>query len=94
MEYVLHISKGIRLNEARYFRLPLPHMRKKMTMIRVIPRVPDSEPGLRVVQIATNLNPGRRTTRDRGKTIESKESSVEIALVTCHGFEDADQSKK
>lgn len=70
-------------------------MRKKMTMIRVIPRVPDSEPGrFRAAQVATNLNPGCRITRDRSKTIESRQSSVEIALVTCHGFEDVDQSKK
>lgn len=88
----LHISKGTRLNEAQYFRLPLPHTRKRMTMIRVIPRVSDSESGrFRLVQDVKSPNLGLRTARDRGKTIESKQSSVEIALVTCHGFENVDQ---
>ncbi|CAL1675046.1 unnamed protein product [Lasius platythorax] len=63
-----------------------------MTMIRVIPRVSDSESGrFRLVQDVKSPNLGLRTARDRGKTIESKQSSVEIALVTCHGFENVDQ---
>ncbi|XP_072755274.1 uncharacterized protein [Anoplolepis gracilipes] len=91
--FFLHILKGTRLNEARYFRVPLPHTRKRMTMIHVIPRVSDSEPDhFRAIQVTAN--PRCRTARDCGKTIESKQSSVEMALVTCHGFGNINQNKK
>lgn len=82
--------KGTRLNEARYFRLPLPHTRKRMTLIRVISQDSESD-RFHMVQGAKSPNLRFRTARDSGKMIESKQSSVEIALVTCYGFENFDQ---
>lgn len=78
-------SKGTRLNDAQYFRLPLPHARKKMTMMQVMPRIADS--------ISDCLQHAAKS-RDNRRTVESRQSSVEIALVACRGFEDIEQSKK
>jgi len=84
----------MRLNDAQYFRLPLPHTRKRMMVIRVMPRVANID-CFRVPQNSnTSPDAGLETSRRRGKTLESKRSSVEIALVTCNGFEGVDQSKK
>ncbi|KYN37167.1 hypothetical protein ALC56_08958 [Trachymyrmex septentrionalis] len=87
--------KGMRLNDAQYFRLPLPHTRKKMTIIRVIPHIVDASYSYVVQDSITSPNAGLETTsRCRGKTLESKQSSVEIALVTCNGFESINQIKE
>ncbi|TGZ37399.1 Uncharacterized protein DBV15_08076 [Temnothorax longispinosus] len=88
--------KGMRLNDAQYFRLPLPHTRKRMMVIRVMPQGADTN-YFHVVQDSTmSSNTGFGTKiRYHGKTLESKQSSVEIALVTtCSGFEGVDQNKE
>ncbi|XP_011689916.1 PREDICTED: uncharacterized protein LOC105451256 isoform X2 [Wasmannia auropunctata] len=84
--------KGMRLNDAQYFRLPLPHTRKRMMVIRVMPRIAD----VNYSHVVQGPDAGLGTTcRRRGKTLESKRSSVEIALVTYKaGFEDVDQNKE
>ncbi|EGI60622.1 hypothetical protein G5I_11182 [Acromyrmex echinatior] len=87
--------KGMRLNDAQYFRLPLPHTRKKMTIIRVMPHIVDMNCSYIIQNSTTSPNAGLEiTSRCRGKTLESKQSSVEIALVTCNGFESIDQIKE
>lgn len=87
--------QGMRLNDMQYFRLPLPHTRKKMTVIRVMPRIVDANYSYVIQDSITSPNVGLETTfRRRGKTLESNRSSVEIALVTCNSFEGIDQSKK
>ncbi|XP_018360216.1 PREDICTED: uncharacterized protein LOC108759336 [Trachymyrmex cornetzi] len=87
--------KGMRLNDAQYFRLPLPHTRKKMTVIRVMPRIVDANYSYVIQDSTTSPNAGLEiTSRCRGKILESKQSSVEIALVTCNGFKSIDQIKK
>ncbi|EZA61353.1 hypothetical protein X777_12060 [Ooceraea biroi] len=72
-----------------------------MTMIRVIPRIVNTESRLFHmdfhVQDSARLHPtlgiGTKP-RDRNKTVESKQSSVEIALVTCRGFEETNQNQE
>ncbi|XP_018316002.1 uncharacterized protein [Mycetomoellerius zeteki] len=87
--------KGMRLNDMQYFRLPLPHTRKKMTVIRVMPRIVDANYSYVIQDSITSPNVGLETTfRRRGKTLESNRSSVEIALVTCNSFEGIDQNKE
>ncbi|KYN22181.1 hypothetical protein ALC57_05458 [Trachymyrmex cornetzi] len=87
--------QGMRLNDAQYFRLPLPHTRKKMTVIRVMPRIVDANYSYVIQDSTTSPNAGLEiTSRCRGKILESKQSSVEIALVTCNGFKSIDQIKK
>jgi len=92
------MSKGLRLNDARYFRLPLPHMRKRMTLMRIMPRISNSQSDrFHMVQDSASVNPGFRIGMklpDRSKTVEWKQSSAEVALVTCCDFKDIDQSKK
>lgn len=86
----------MRLNDAQCFRLPLPHTRKRMMVIRVMPRVDADANYFRIAQDSNrspNAGLGTRT-RYRGRTLESKQSSIEIALVTCNGFEGVDRSKK
>lgn len=79
----IRARKGTRLNEARCFRPPLlPHTRKRMTAIRVMARIA----GTTVVHDDDDTsNPGFGATRQnphrRGKTVESKRSSVEVASV-------------
>ncbi|XP_018399225.1 PREDICTED: uncharacterized protein LOC108776960 [Cyphomyrmex costatus] len=87
--------KGMRLNDAQYFRLPLPHTRKQMMVIRVMPRIVDTNYSYVIQDSITSPNTGRETTsRRRGKTLEAKRSSVEIALLTCNSFEGIDQNKE
>lgn len=61
-------------------------------MIRVMPRVADAN-YFHVEDSITSSNAGTKS-QHRGKTLESKQSSVEIALMTCNGFAGVDQSKK
>ncbi|KYM99190.1 hypothetical protein ALC62_10159 [Cyphomyrmex costatus] len=85
----------MRLNDAQYFRLPLPHTRKQMMVIRVMPRIVDTNYSYVIQDSITSPNTGRETTsRRRGKTLEAKRSSVEIALLTCNSFEGIDQNKE
>lgn len=85
----------MRLNDAQYFRLPLPHMRKRMMVIRVMPQVADANYFHADQDSITSPNAELGTkSRYRGKMLESKQSSVEIALVTCNDFAGVDQSKK
>lgn len=83
----------MRLNDEQYFRLPLPHTRKRMMMIRVMPQYTNYFHVAQDSTISPNAGLGTKI-RYRGKTLESKQSSVEIALVTCNGFKSVDQSKK
>ncbi|KAL0122707.1 hypothetical protein PUN28_007416 [Cardiocondyla obscurior] len=85
--------KGMRLNDAQYFRLPLPHTRKKMMAIRVMPRVENANYFHVAQDSIASLNAETKI-RCRGKILESKQSSIEIALVTCSGFDGVAQNKE
>lgn len=64
--------------------------------MRITPRISNSQSD-RFHMDSASVNPEFRIGMklpDRSKTVESKQSSVEVALVTCCDFEDIDQSKK
>lgn len=74
--------KGTQLNDAHYFRRPLPHTRKRMTMLKIFPTLSDNKKSM-------DCNAKKKK---RFNNLDIEQPSTEITLVSYDDQNESNQS--